>query len=171
VLPRSLAVRPARREAERAPRPPASPLKSTPLKFGRPKFSGLPDSGCQVPGEGSHAHPSVLSPDNGLPGHGARIERGSGRCQSTVTPTDARLAAPICSPWRIMGIRQHHPPRHLRCCVLTQPRPLDNLYRLIACIETFADGLLVNSVDAARLATKVDDASHMEAWLAAMTRL
>ena len=37
--------------------------------------------------------------------------------------------------------------------------------------ETFADGWHVDSIDAAQLATKLDDAPQVEAWLAAMTRL
>lgn len=37
--------------------------------------------------------------------------------------------------------------------------------------ETFSDGWHVDSIDEAHLATNLDDAPHVEAWLAAMTRL
>jgi len=37
--------------------------------------------------------------------------------------------------------------------------------------ETFADGWHVDSIDEAHLATMIDDAPQVEAWLAAMTRL
>jgi ubiquinone/menaquinone biosynthesis C-methylase UbiE len=37
--------------------------------------------------------------------------------------------------------------------------------------ETFTDGWQVDSIDAARLDTKLEDAQHVKAWLAAMTRL
>src|SRR5579864_1225912 len=36
---------------------------------------------------------------------------------------------------------------------------------------TFADGWQVDSIDQAHMATKLDDAQQVEAWLAAMTRL
>ena len=37
--------------------------------------------------------------------------------------------------------------------------------------ETFTDGWQVDSIDAAHLDTKIEDAQHVKAWLAAMTRL
>jgi cyclopropane fatty-acyl-phospholipid synthase-like methyltransferase len=37
--------------------------------------------------------------------------------------------------------------------------------------ETFADGWRVDSIDEAHMATKLDDARQVHAWLAAMTRL
>ena len=37
--------------------------------------------------------------------------------------------------------------------------------------ETFTDGWRVDRIDAAHLATQIEDAQHVEAWLAAMTRL
>ena len=37
--------------------------------------------------------------------------------------------------------------------------------------ETFSDGWHVDGIDEAHLATNLDDAPHVEAWLAAMTRL
>ena len=37
--------------------------------------------------------------------------------------------------------------------------------------ETFTDGWHVDSIDATHLATQIEDAQQVEAWLAAMTRL
>jgi hypothetical protein len=37
--------------------------------------------------------------------------------------------------------------------------------------ETFSDGWQVDGIDAAHLATQIEDVQQAEAWLAAMTRL
>lgn len=37
--------------------------------------------------------------------------------------------------------------------------------------ETFTDGWQVDSIGAAHLDTKIEDAQHVKAWLAVMTRL